>query len=46
VLTQLLQIEIDHQAQAAKEMASAKPAAKPEDDSCCTVMIPTLSGKK
>jgi protein-disulfide isomerase len=46
VLTQLLQIEIDHQAQAAKEVASAKPAAKPEDDSCCTVTIPTLSGKK
>ena len=45
VLTQLLQIEIDHQAEAAKQTASAKPG-KPEDDSCCTVTIPTLGGKK
>lgn len=39
VLTQLLQIEMDHQAQVAK-------AAKPADDSCCTVEIPTPGGKK
>ena len=37
VLTQLLQIEVDHQAQAAKAAA---------DDKCCTVEIPTLGGKK
>jgi protein-disulfide isomerase len=37
VLQQLLQIEIDHKA------AEVKLAAK-EDDSCCTVTIPTLGG--
>jgi protein-disulfide isomerase len=40
ILSQLLQIEIDHQAVVAKE-APAK-----DDDSCCTVQIPTLGGKK
>jgi protein-disulfide isomerase len=45
VLSQLLQIEIDHKAQEAKTMASAaKPA--PADDKCCVVEIPTLAGKK
>ncbi|HEV2198702.1 MAG TPA: thioredoxin domain-containing protein [Bryobacteraceae bacterium] len=39
ILTQLLQLEMDHQAQAAK-------AAPPADDKCCTVEIPTLGGKK
>jgi protein-disulfide isomerase len=39
ILTQLLQIEMDHQAQVAK-------AAPPADDKCCTVEIPTLGGKK
>jgi protein-disulfide isomerase len=43
VLSQLLQIEIDHRAEMAKQTASA---AKPADDSCCTVTIPTLGGKK
>jgi protein-disulfide isomerase len=41
VLSQLLQIEIDHQAEVAKTAA-----AKPADDSCCTVQIPTIGGKK
>ena len=37
VLSQLLQIEIDH-------AAPAKPVAK-ADDKCCTVEIPTLASK-
>ena len=44
LLSQLLQLEIDHQAQVAKEPVAS--AAKPADDSCCTVQIPTLGGKK
>jgi protein-disulfide isomerase len=43
VLEQLLQIEIDHKAAEAKTTASA---AKPADDNCCTVEIPTIKGKK
>ena len=43
ILQQLLQIEIDHRAAEAK-VASAGPAPKKEDDSCCTVNIPTLAG--
>jgi len=39
ILSQLLQIELDHQALVAKEAAA-------NDDSCCTVQIPTLGGKK
>lgn len=39
ILSQLLQIEIDHQALVAK-------AAPPADDKCCTVEIPTVGGKK
>ena len=56
VLEQLLQIEIDHKAAEVK-LAAAGAAASPnakakekEDDSCCTVNIPTLApnvkGKK
>jgi protein-disulfide isomerase len=45
VLSQLLQIEIDHHDLVAKE-APAKEASKKDDDSCCTVQIPTLGGKK
>jgi protein-disulfide isomerase len=36
ILSQLLTIEIEHQAE----------VAKAKDDSCCTVQIPTLGGKK
>ncbi len=39
ILSQLLQIEIAHQAQVAK-------ANPPADDKCCTVEIPTVGGKK
>jgi protein-disulfide isomerase len=39
ILSQLLNIEIDHQVQVAK-------AAPPADDKCCTVEIPTIGGKK
>ncbi len=38
VLQQLLQIEIDHKAAEVKTAAASK-----EDDSCCTVSIPTLA---
>jgi len=43
ILSQLLQIEIDHQELVAKE-APAKTAKA--DDECCTVQIPSLAGKK
>ena len=40
VLSQLLQIEIDHQATLPKTAAAAKA------EECCTVTIPSLAGKK
>lgn len=45
ILQQLLQIEIDHKAAEAK-LAAAVPVPAKADDSCCTVDIPTLVGKK
>jgi len=42
VLSQLLQIEIDHAAPAAKPVAKATDKT---DDKCCTVEIPTLASK-
>ncbi len=51
VLQQLLQIEIDHQAEiakaSAKTTASVMPAKSAKDDEkCCTVEVPTLGAKK
>jgi protein-disulfide isomerase len=43
ILSQLLQIEIDHQELVAKE-GPVKTAKA--DDECCTVQIPSLAGKK
>lgn len=43
VLSQLLQIEIDHQATLSQAIA-AKDATK-DDDKCCVVTIPALGGK-
>jgi protein-disulfide isomerase len=48
VLTQLLQIEADHAAEAAKSAAATTAAAKSAkaDDSCCVVEVPKIGGKK
>ena len=45
VLSQLLQIELDHKAAEPKTVAVA-PAAAKEDDKCCVVEIPTIKAKK
>jgi protein-disulfide isomerase len=44
VLSQLLQLEIDHQASLPK--AAAAGAAPKKEDECCVVTIPSLAGKK
>lgn len=47
-LSQLLQLELDHQGAGAAPKAAANEKSKggKEDDSCCTVQIPTASAKK